>query len=244
MYDLRYDIIYDLVCEGILPISEVSFYTSPVIKKILSNVPIVTKKEFVENIQKGDIIVAFSAKKQIIKTKLAKFVAKLLASAQGSPYSSAKFAIDDNSVAGYGIQIIDRPEENKITKMNKRNFVTARSEMMLIRIPDLTDKQKTKAAAFIKKRIGLAYQGSDLLKTSWNRLIRRKFFHFLKDKPLDPSTINMIQEPLFCSNMITLALISGGYKERFNNKNPWDTWPRDFIISNKTSKICRIETSY
>jgi hypothetical protein len=240
MSDLKYDLIYDLVCEEKLPISEVSFYTSPIVKKILADVPVVTKVEFVNNIQHGDIIVAFSAKKQFMKTKMAKFMAKVIASAQGSPYSSAKFALDDNSVVGYGIQVIDNPEENKITKMNKRDFVTARGEMILIRIPDLTDKQKDKASEFIRKRIGLPYKGIDLLKTSWNRLVGRKVFTFLKNKPLDPQSINLLQEPLFCSNMITLALVAGGYKKRFNKKNPWDTWPRDFIISNKTSKICRI----
>lgn len=238
--DLKYDLIYDLVLEGEIPLSEVSFYTSPKIKQIIANTPLVTKQEFINNIQQGDIVVAFSAKKQFMKTKQAKFMAKLIASIQGSPYSSAKFAIDDNSVAGYGIQIISSPEENKITKMNKRDFVTARSEMMLIRIPQLSDAQKNKASEFIKKRIGMPYKGIDLLKTSWNRLLHRKMFTFLKNKPGDPQSINLLQEPLFCSNMITLALISGGYKQRFNNSHPWDTWPKDFIIEKTTSKICRI----
>jgi hypothetical protein len=239
--DLKYDIVYDLVSEGQLPVSEVSFYTSPAIKKIVADTPLVTKKEFTESIQKGDIVVAFSAKKQFMKTKLAKIMAKIIATAQGSPYSSAKYAIDDNFVAGYGIQVIDHPEDNKITKMNKRQFVTARGEMILIKIPELTDAQKDKAANFIIKRIGMPYQGLDLLKTSWNRLMGRKFFSFLKDKPVEPETVKLLQEPLFCSNMITLALLSAGFKKRFNNKHPWDTWPRDFILADFTKTICRIE---
>ena len=239
--NIRDEILQDLILEGVIPISEASFFISPTVKKILNETPKVTKKAFVAQIQKGDIIVAFSAKKQFMKTKMAKLMAKLIATAQGSPYSSAKFAIDDNVVAGYGIQVIDSPEENEITKMNKMKFVTARSEMMLIRIPDLTDEQKTKASSFIKKRVGTKYKGSDLLKTSWNRLVNRKIFSFLKNKPVQPEAINLIQEPLFCSNLITLALISAGYKRRFNGKHPWDTWPRDFIISDFTSKICRIE---
>lgn len=239
--DLKYDIIYDLMLEDQIHINEVSFYTSPAIKKIIADTPVVTKKEFTDSIQKGDIIVAFSAKKQIIKTKLAKIMAKIIATAQGSPYSSAKFAIDDTYVAGYGIQIIDSPKENKITKMHKRQFVTDRGEMILIRIPELTDAEKDKAANFIIKRIGIPYQGLDLLKTSWNRLIGRRVFSFLKDKPVEPEAVKLIQEPLFCSNMITLSLISAGFKKRFNNKHPWDTWPRDFILEDFTKKICRIE---
>jgi len=241
MENFKDSLIQDLILEGHIPVCEVSFYVSPGVKKIVMDTPIVTKKEFRETIQKGDIIVAFSAKKQFMKTKIAKIMAKIIATAQGSPYSSAKFAIDDNVVAGYGIQIIERPEDNKITKMNKQQFITDRSEMILIRIPDLTEEQKDKAAEFIRSRVGKPYKGLDLLKTSWNRLVNRKFFTFLKDKPITPEAVNLIQEPLFCSNMITLALIAGGYKERFNKKHPWDTWPRDFILADNTTKICRVE---
>ncbi len=76
--------------------------------------------------QPGDIVVAFSAKKQLIKTKNAKFAAKLMATVQGSPYTSSKLVVDKNHVAGYGIQIVEKPEENKITLMHKKKFVSAR----------------------------------------------------------------------------------------------------------------------
>ena len=62
-------------------------------------------------------------------------MAKLMATAQGTPYTSSKLVVDKVYVAGYGIQIIDKPEENKITVMAKNKFVAARPEMMLIRIP-------------------------------------------------------------------------------------------------------------
>ena len=112
---------------------------------------------------------------------------------------------------------------------------------MLLRIKDITEAQKKAAISFVRKRIGLAYSASDLFKTAWNRLVRRKLLPFLKDKPLNPEEVNIIQEPLFCSNMITLALISGGYKKKFNNKNAWDTWPRDFLLSDLTEKLSRID---
>jgi len=241
MQDLKYNLIYEMAIDDFIPISEVSFFTSPKVKEIIKKTPMVQKKEFVAAIKKGDIIVAFSAKKQFMKTKVAKFMAKLMATAQGSPYSSAKFAIADNAVAGYGIQIISSPGENKITKKNTRDFVTARSEMMLLRISDITPQQIDAASEFIIKRIGTKYSGSDLYRTSWNRLTNRKLFSFLKNKPLTPEEVNVIQEPLFCSNLISLALVSAGYKKRFNNQNPWDAWPRDFIVSDLTEKICRID---
>lgn len=242
MYDdTEFDVLCDLVAEGYAPVSEITFFTSPAVKRAMKDVPKVTKKEFVAAMQPCDIVVAFSAKKQFIKTKNAKFVAKMMATAQGSPYTSSKLVIDNNNVAGYGIQIIEKPEENKITVMPKNKFVSARPEMMLIRIPELTQAQKNKTISFVKRRIGLSYQGSDLFKTAWNRLVGRKLLPFLKDKPLNPEEVNAIQEPLFCSNMITLALISAGFKKKFNNKNPWDTWPRDFILADFTEKLYRID---
>jgi len=239
--DLKFEILYDLVKTGYIPVSEISFYTSPSVKKIIKQTPLVTKNEFVNKMIPGDIVVAFSAKKQFIKTKHAKFMAKLMATAQGTPYTSSKMVIDKNHVAGYGIQIIDKPEENKITVKSLKQFVSARPEMMLLRIPELTDAHIKKSISFIRKRIGLSYNSSALFKTAWNRLVGRKLIPLMKDKPLKPDEVNAIQEPLFCSNLITLALISAGFTKRFNNKNTWDTWPRDFIISDLTRKICRVD---
>lgn len=240
---MRFDIMYDLAMEGTIPLSEMAFFISPGVKKKMQDTPVVTKTEFIDNIQQADIVVAFSAKKQFMQTKAAKYMARLLSTTQGSPYSSAKFAIDDNTMAGYGIKVIKSSSENKISRMNKRDFTTARGEMMLIRIPSLSDEQKKKASDFIIKRMGTSYDGNQLFKTAWNRFTNRKLFTFLKDKPVTPAAAKLIQEPLFCSNMISLALVSAGFKKKFNNKNPWDVWPRDFIVADFTTPICRVDAS-
>lgn len=239
--DIEYEILIDLVAEGYLPVSEVSFFISPGVKKIIKDVPTVTHRDFETNMKPGDIVVAFSSKKQFIKTKHAKFAAKLMATAQGSPYTSSKMVIDNNRVAGYGIKVVDKPEDNKITIMPFKQFLSGRQELMLLRIKDITPDQINKAIAFIKKRVGLSYADSDLLKTAWNRFVNRKIFPFLKNRSLEPAEVSLIQEPLFCSNMISLALVSAGYKGKFNGKNPWDVWPRDFILSDLTEKIVRVD---
>jgi hypothetical protein len=89
--------------------------------------------------------------------------------------------------------------------------------------------------------LGTPYKSDDLLKTAWNRLVNRKFFSFLKNKPVTPATVKLVQEPLFCSNMISLAYISAGFKKKFNNRNPWDVWPRDFLTAPITETICKID---
>jgi hypothetical protein len=222
-------------------IDEAGFYISPDIRRIMDKTPVVTKKIFIDSIKHGDIVLTYSAKKQFTRGRRTEINAKILSTFQGSPYTSSKYAIDDNHVAGYGVKSVKRPEDNVINKINKVIFVSRREEIILVRIPDLTDEQKTAASNFINKRLGTSYNGSDLLKTMWNRLLNRKMFAFLKDKPLTPEEINLIQEPLFCSNLISLALVSAGYTKSFNNKNPWDVWPRDFIVSDNTISICRIE---
>jgi len=241
--NIKEEMMIELLKEELISISELTFFTSPAVKKIINDVPVVHKQEFIDNMRKGDIIVAFTAKKQILRVnkKSLLFISKIMASFQGSPYTSSKLVIDDKHVAGYGIKIIDKPEENKIYKLTYDEFVNDREEMMLIRLKDASKNQIDKACNFVRERVGLDYQSSDLLKTMWNRFTGRKLFPFLKDKTLQPEEISMIQEPLFCSNMISLAYRAAGYNNLFNNKNPWDVWPRDFIVDDRTEKIVRVD---
>ena len=60
------------------------------------------------------------------------------------------------------------------------------------------------------------------------------------EEELTPKELGELREPLFCSNIIAVAYRAAGYKKPFS-KVIYDTWPRDFIISPNTEKICRIE---
>ena len=124
--DIEFDILCDLVAEGYAPVSEITFFTSPAVKRVIKEVPLITKKEFTNAMEPGDIVVAFSAKKQFVRTKHAKFMAKLMATAQGTPYTSSKLVVDKGHVAGYGIQIIDKPEklDEIFNKFNHDNDIS------------------------------------------------------------------------------------------------------------------------
>lgn len=80
-----------------------------------------------------------------------------------------------------------------------------------------------------------------MLKSTWDRFTNRKFFPFFKDKILDAEQLKALQTPLFCSTLISLAYYVGGYKEKFNDVNHFDNWPRDFILDQNTEKVCRID---
>ena len=62
--DLQYEILTELYLEGIIPLSELTYFTTPKVKKIIKSTTKVTKKEFITRTKPGDIIVAFSNKKQ------------------------------------------------------------------------------------------------------------------------------------------------------------------------------------
>ena len=240
MTSLDVQIIYELLEEGAISIEEASYYISSTVKKILAVTPQVIKKDFLENAEPGDIIVSFTAKKTL-KHASAKMTAKLMATIQGSPYTSCKMVLNNGMVGGYGVVIRETVTGSVIGKVPLKQAIRARAEMCLIRVPDATKKQRQGAVKYIMDRMGMGYANLDLYKTVWNRLTNRKVLPFLNDKETDPEQIESIKEPLFCSSLISVAYYATGYKKKFNNKHPYDAWPRDFLVSNDTEKICRIE---
>jgi len=223
-------------------LNEMSYYVSKNVKEKLNSIPLVTKKVFVEEARPGDIIVAFTANKALKGNFKAKVFAKLMASMQGSPYTSSKVVLDNGNVGGYGIVV--RPsyfDENIIEQFPLKQAVRARSEMCLIRVVNTTTAQRNKAQKYIQSKMGLGYSDLDMYKTIWNRMVNRKIFHFFKDRSLDKKQLNAIQGPLFCSTIISIAYLTAGYKTRFNGVHPYDVWPKDFILDQNTEKVCRID---
>jgi len=237
--DLQYEILTDLYLEGLIPLSELTFFTTPKVKKIIKNTPTVTKKEFINRMKPGDIIVAFSSKKQFKKTSSTKLIAKLMATFQGIPYTTSKLVLNNNLVGGYGLKVVNSASENKVDTVTIHELFKGRVEAILIRPIKATEDQKQKSISFILQKKGLSYSSSDLLKTAWKRLIRKS--RILKGRNISQEIIKTIQKPLFCSNIISLAFRSAGYKDKFNNSLTWETWPRDFILDKNTEKICKVD---
>jgi len=235
---LKGNIIEEDIDENI--INEMAFFIAPSVKKILNDTLTVTKKTFIESTQPGDIIVAFTANKTLKDHFIGAMYSKLMATFQGSPYTTSKMVLDDETVGGYGIRLRESYLDNNVEKLSLASAVSARSELMLIRVK-ASDTQKQKAVNFLKSKMGLSYSDSDLFKSVWNRLTNRKLIHFFKDKPLDKKQIADIQTPLFCSTIIAAAYYVAGFKEQFNDSHLYDTWPKDFILSDNTEKICKVD---
>ena len=118
-----------------ISVNEMSYFVSSNVKQILSRVPVVTKKEMLSKAQIGDIMVSFTANKNIKEKFGAKQYGKILAAFQGSPYTSSKVIIDKNYAAGYGITTnIKVPSDNKVEKVPIAQAIRARSEICLIKV--------------------------------------------------------------------------------------------------------------
>lgn len=226
-----------------MKINEMSYFVSPKIKSILNEIPIVEKDEFQENVEIGDIILAFSPK-EVLNQRTVRIITKTMATFQKSPYTTSKLALDNKTAIGYGIKLRDPNEADIVRKYPIKNLLEDREELCLLRVKEVNEKTKIKAAKFLVSKIGLNYNGSDLFKSIWEGFTRGKLFSFFKDEPLDSKELKNIQRPLFCSSIIALAYWFAGFKHRFNDRNPFTAWPKDFLLDEKTEKICRVEGQY
>lgn len=238
--NLYQQIIFELIEEGLIPVEEGTFLITPKIKSILKKIPLVKKSEFLEKAQVGDIVISFTEKRLLTKYLAVKISANIMAATQGSPYTSSKIVLDNKIIAGYGVTPRDTLGGAKLGQMLFKKYIRWRTESCLIRVKT-SDTIRKKAAKFVKDRMGLTYDTSAIYKSIWNRLTKRKLFSFFKSKSLEPEEVKAIQTPLFCSTIISVAYLAGGFTEKFNNKHPYDVWPRDFMLSTNTKKICRIE---
>lgn len=236
--NLSQELLFELVADGTIPISELTYFTTPKAREIIRQTPKTTKKDFIARSQPGDIIVAFSSKKQFALAKKAKIVGKLMATFQGIPYTTSKLVMNNNYVGGYGLRVIPNPNLNKVEKIKIEDAFKGRTEALLIRL-NVTNAQKQRAISFLEQKMGLDYASSDLLKTAWLRLVRKT--GILKGKDIDPKIVGLLQKPLFCSNLISIAYKTAGYQKLFNKALTWETWPRDFILDENTEKICKVD---
>ncbi len=237
--DLREEILLDLVLETDLPVSEMAALVTPGIKKHLKNTPKVSKKEFLGAVQPGDIMVTFTPKRKIQKSAYVKLKAKMMTLFQASPYTSSKLVYDKKTVAGYDAD--PTAGVNYLQKANLQNFVNRWiQEAMLLRPVGATPDQVRAVKQYFNKRVGLPYNSDQVMKSAWKRFYKKMLPFLRKEQKVTPKELGKAVEPLFCSNIIAVAYRASGYRNRFG-KVLLDTWPRDFIISPNTEKICRIE---
>lgn len=218
-------------------LDEKTLLITPGVKRVLANVPKVTKKEMYEMSEPCDILVVYSPKKYRKAIK-GRAWATINSTIQGSPYSSSKLLLDRDTISGYAVDL--KTGKNILGTYDHQNYMRQVTDACLIRVPGLTQGQKNKIVKYLKTRKGNSYDDDSVLKTVWNRLFRRKIMPFFKDSIPPPATLAMIREPLICSTIISIAFKAAGVNINFS-KNPYDVWPRDFLLNTDTQKLCRFE---
>jgi hypothetical protein len=236
---LREEILYDLILESNIPVSEMSALVTPGIKKHLKTTPKVTKKEFLQAAIPGDIMVTFTPKRTLKKSGFTKLKAQMMTLFQASPYTSSKLVYDEKTIVGYDAD--PTAGVNYLQKGSLNNFVNRWiQEAMLLRPIGSTPEQVKAVQAYFKKRIGLPYNSDQVLKSSWKRFYKKLLPFLRREQKITKKQLGEAVEPLFCSNIIAIAYRASGYRRKFG-RVLYDIWPRDFIISPNTEKICRIE---
>lgn len=237
--DLREEILLDLILESDIPVSEMAAFVTPSVKRYLKETPKVSKRELLDTVEPGDILVTFTPKRKILKSTFTNFKAKLMTLFQASPYTSSKLVYTKKIIAGYDAAPITGL--NILQSSNIDNFVNRWiQEAMLIRPIGKTDAQVKGVQSYFKRRFGLAYNKDQVMRSAWKRFYKKIFPFLRKETKLTPKQLGELTEPLFCSNIIAVAYRAAGYRKPFG-KVIYDTWPRDFIVSPNTEKICRIE---
>lgn len=227
---------YDIVNSVLL--SEKSYFMTSYIKQLINTIPVVIKKDIVEQAQPGDILLAYTPRKLITNKKLYQIRSKLMASAQGTPYTSSKLIISNQEIIGYGIPSKFHKNKNAgINTYNLKNYLLMLQEACLLRVEGLTSNQAQKMIQYMKMKSNNDYDYIGLIKQLWNRLIRLNSLQF---KIVDDHNIKEITEPLICSSIIGYAMKYAGVNIKFQPQLK-NLWPRDFLLHPKIQKIARIQ---
>ncbi len=226
---------YNLVSESLILLESLR------IMEIVSNVPIVNKKELISISKPADILITKIPNSIYIKgTKLRQFISKASQKIQGIPFTSSKLIIDQKKIIGYGL-----PKKSA----TRNNFVTysypVYSRLLhnacLVRHNNISDQKSKKIIEYALKRENIEYAFSHVWKTLWNRLWREQILQFLRHgENVDKKIARDYSEPLICSSIIGMAYLNAGLKLGTDIKNVMNIWPKDFLYSKNFQIIARI----
>lgn len=214
---------------------------APDIRRVIDNTPTISINEIIQTAEPCDMISTY-LRKDFFKDKPrgAYVGGRTLGLAQGGLFISSKFVFDgkgnNKRLIGYSANLGEDSGQGGIPKVEigtMKHYLNASGGMILMRIRNLTPEQKVRILKYMKARVGLDYNSSALLTSAWNRFKGR---FRLGKMEMSKKEAMEYKEPLICSTIMQLALISSGSKVKFSD-NPLNVWPRDFIVSPYVQKI-------
>lgn len=200
---------------------------------LIADIPVVSKAEFHRQTQLCDILLTIPPT-AYVSSVFSRCWIQVSALAQACQYCSAKIYLGENIVAGYGFRL--RGEKAVFRGIPYRKFLHFLDKAILIRVTGLTSHQQHNIRRFVAGRLGTGFDCGWVLRSFFQRQLRgaapkrpdREYLHQRGAKGL----------PLTCATMISLPFYQEGIAF---HRDPWLTWPVDFIRSPHTLKLCRIE---
>jgi len=227
------------------PLTEAALWVAPRVKSALQAVPVVDKTKFLESVKPFDVWITFTPSiffQGISKPKalIKKSFSTMLATFQTSPFTSSKLVLEDGkTLLGYNVNPdLVKTKPNHITTYPADKYLDILDTAALCRVPGLTDEQKQRMAKYVQQKKDLPYDNIKLLKSLWNRIVKKDFAKFDLQEPDTMQAVRYYKDSLICSTIISLTFLYG-YVKLF--EHPMEVWPKDFILSDKIVKICRIE---
>jgi hypothetical protein len=143
----------------------------------------------------------------------------------GTPYASIKMVGNGDRIIGYGLQ--ERTKDIKLDSVQAVNYVMMLQEAILLR-PKLSMSQLRHAINWVQDRLGMEYDTAAVRMSPIRRILGGVSIQDLS-----------IKKPMFCSNLLAYAFLSGNAQVV---DDPENAWPVDFVISPNCTAICRIDT--
>jgi len=208
-------------------------------QQIINDIPTVSKQQFYNLAQPGDIILA-SAPKSAMKNKIAKLMSNVIIAFQKMKTASSKMVTFNKKVSGYGVGGASPDFGTKPLKA----WGPDREAAILIRVVDATPNQIDGAVKFLLKQKGKKYNPLSLLNRGWNIArdkMRGKILNIFKKNPEEKPTdlVRIVKQTYICSNIISISYYNAGFTHKFNNKDAPNTWPVDFILDETLKKVAK-----
>ena len=208
---------------------------SPTLRYILKHIPIVSARELIKMSEPADLITAqamFST-----YTSTARFlVSRSMGLVQGGNYITLKMVADKNKIIGYGTEVGTKfdKSDSVIRERSFKKWLSYYNDAILIRISGITDKQKESAVNYMKSKRGLKYSYSKTTKSPFGRM-----GDIIKTPNEEETNFDPGGEQ-FCSSIIAYAFKNANVDLHFNVRLE-NVWPRDFLLSPHTIKLCRVK---
>lgn len=227
------------------PLTETALWVAPKVRTVLEAIPVVSKADFLQAVKPFDVWITFTPNvffRGISKPKalIKKSFSTMLATFQTSPFTSSKLVLDDGkTLLGYNVNPdLVNTKPNTITTYPTDKYLDILDIACLCRVPGLTAEQKARMTKYVEQKKNLPYDNSKLLKSLWNRVVKKDFAKFDLNEPDTMQAVRYYKDSLICSTIISLTFLYG-YMKLF--EHPMEVWPKDFILNDKIVKICRIE---